>query len=356
MNRPRAHAAGSIAAVAAAGVFVVSILLLPAFALGAPGSAGAVGPGATPQKPSWAAYPSGGIRIVFPSTLPQVDLVDASNTTLGATLQVSGILELVAGGLPHPTVVAAAYPMAQSSFNSTRAADPTQNPISQLASLNVHSVGLSLWSSSGVATYLGAQIGSAALFLNYTVLPSGEGVSIQWSVVGWPWVSSTDLLALELHLALTPGNGVTPCTGPATPGALPATCATAPIPADGIAWDPTITAVVAKGPAGDSASLAWNPSTTTPGASTTGMVVGTFASQSSSTDVVLGSPAGGSDQLSGALSFSLFPPAGPLSVPGPSVLHGALVPYLAVAIGSAAFAAAGIALYRRRERRIREEL
>jgi hypothetical protein len=356
MNRPRRSALRPSAAVVAAGVLLVSLLLLPGLALGTPGAAGGARAGAAPQNPSWASYPSGGIRVVFPSTLPEVELDDASNSTLGAVLEVTGILELVAGGLPHPTVVAAAFPMAQAAFNSTRAAEPAATPVSQLASRELHSFGVSLCSATGVATYLGARLGSAALFLNYTVLPSGAGIAIQWSVVGWPWVSTGDLLALELHLVLTPGAGVTPCTGLSTPGALPAACATAPIPENGIAWDPTITSVVANGPAGDSASLAWNRSTTTPGASTSGMIVGTFASQSSSADVVLGSPAGGAAKLSGALSFSLFPPAAPMGVPGPATLHGAFLPYLAVSIGSAAFAAAGIALYRRRERRTREEL
>ena len=356
MNRPRARTAQPLAAAAAVSVLVVSFLLLPGLASAAPGSAGAIGPGSTPLSPSWASYPSGGIRVVFPSTLPEVNLVDASNATLGAALEVTGILELVAGGLPHPTVVAAAFPMAQSSFNSTRAAHADATPVSQRALLDVRSVGVSLWSSSGVATYLGATIGSATLFLNYTVLPSGGGISVEWSVAAWPWVSSTDLLALELHLALTPGDSVTPCSGPSTPGALPASCAAAPIPANGVAWDPTITSVVANGPAGDSASLSWNLSTTSAGLPTSGLVVGTFSSHSSSADVVLASPAGGSSELSGALSFSLFPPAEPAALLGPETLHGALIPYLAVVVASAVLAAAGMVLYRRHERRIREDL
>jgi hypothetical protein len=294
--------------------------------------------------------------VIFPSTLPQFDLVDASNSSLGAVLEGDGILELGAGGLPHPTLVAEAFPMQQAAFNSTRAASPTSGPVFETASLGVRSVGVSLWSSTGLSAYLGATVGSATLFLNYTVLPEGAGIAVAWSVVGWPWVASDDLLALELHLALTPGTGVTPCTGPSTPGNLPATCAAAPIPTDGIAWDPTITSVVASGPAGDSAALSWNPSTTTSSGTSSGMIVGTFAPVSSSADVVLATPADGAARLSGALSFSLFPPAGPAVPLPPPTLHGAVDPYLLAAVGSAAFAAAGILLYRRRERAIRNEL
>jgi hypothetical protein len=356
MTPSRPHRLAPWSAAAAVGLAVVGVLLLPGLSLAAhgPTTISALRPG--PQNASWASYPSGGIQVIFPSTLPQVNLVDASNSTLGAVLQVDGILELQAGGLPHPTIVAAAFPMELARFNSTPTANASDAAVSQVASLDVHNVGASLWSSSGVATYLGAEIGSAALFLNYTVLPSASGIAIQWSVVGWPWASPTDLLALELHLGLTQGGGVTPCTGTPTPGALPATCANAPIPTNGITWDPTITSVVASGPYGDSAALAWNPSTTSSGSAISGMVVGTFAPWNSAADVVLAAPADGSASLSGALSFSLFPPPAPIPAPPPAVLRGEVLPYVAVLVGSALLAGLGVGLYRRRERRIRDEL
>jgi len=356
MSRRSRSRLASISATGAAALVLVSVLLLPGPALGANGPPTTTSLQSGPSNASWATYPSGGIQVVFPSTLPQVNLVDASNASLGAVLQVNGILEFKSGGLPHPTIVAAAFPTQVAAFNSTPTPNLSETPVSQGASLEVHTVGASLWSSTGIATYTGPRIGSAALFLNYTVLPSSSGIAIQWNVVGWPWVASTDLLALELELALTPGNGVTPCTGSPSTASPPAPCAGAPIPTRGIAWDPTITSVLASGPDGDSASLTWDPSTTMAGGATSSIVVGTFAPWNASAEVVLATPALGSPSLSGALSFSLFPPTPPLATPPPAVLHGTAAPYAAVLLVSTVLAAIGVALYRRRERRIRDEL
>ncbi|MCI4360817.1 MAG: hypothetical protein L3J91_03865, partial [Thermoplasmata archaeon] len=89
---------------------VVTALLVPALALGPPGAPATSTMDLTPQNVSWATYPTGGLQVIFPSTLPQVDLVDRANSSLGAALQVDAILELQPGGLPHPTIVAAAFP------------------------------------------------------------------------------------------------------------------------------------------------------------------------------------------------------------------------------------------------------
>ncbi len=340
---------------AAASVLVLaSLVLLPGLGGAAPVPSSTVGPSALPQNSPWAAYPTGPVRVVFPSTLPQVYLVDASNASMGAFLQVDALLELGAGGLPRPTIVAAAYPTEAASFNSTPTSNLSLSPLSQSASLDVHAIGGTLWSSTGVATIPGPMLGAATLSLTYSVLPSpSTGVDVEWNVVGWPWVHATDLLALEVHFDLTSASEVIPCTGTGGTGVGPAVCAGATLPGHGITWDPTIQSLVAHEPGGDSATLAWSPTATIDGGASAALAVGTFAESNASAELVLAAPAAGSTHLSGALQFSLFTPLPPIP---PAVLHGGAVPYASGLLVSAALSAIGVALYRRRERRVREEL
>ncbi|MCI4339737.1 MAG: hypothetical protein L3J73_00500 [Thermoplasmata archaeon] len=337
-------------------VALVSIVLLSGLAAATPGIRPGLSPSGGPAQFPWASYPAGSVRIVFPSTLPQVYLVDAANASMGALLQVDALLELGSGGLPHPTIVAAAYPTQAASFNSTPAENLSASPIAESASLEVHAVSASLWSPSGVSTYPGRAIGAATLSFSYSVIaPPSSGVSVQWSVTGWPWVAPTDLLALELHFGLTEASAVTPCagTGSGTTGVGPAVCSGASLSGHGIAWDPTIHSVVAQEPGGDSAALAWTPTATLAGGSGTSLVVGTFAPTNTSAEVVLGASAGGSPSVSGALQFSLFTPALPMP---PAVLRGSTLPYVAAVIASGALAGLGVLWYRRRDRRMRDSL
>jgi len=332
----------------AASLLVLTLLVVPGAALATYG--------ATPPGASWASFSSGGIRVIFPSTLPEVNLVDNANTTLGAVLQVDAVFELAPGGLPHPTIVAAAFPTQASAFNATPTENLSNAPVAQSAVLDVRAVNVALWSSTGIATYLGAPIGTAAVGLRYTALAQGSGVSVGWTVIGWPWVSPSDLLALELHVDLSPGGGVTPCTGPpsGTPG--PAACPAAPIPTRGIDWDPTISSVVATGPAGDAASLSWTATTTLLDGTAASLMVGTFAPWNSSAEVVLASPAGGTGALSGNLAFSLFPPTPSVAPAPPPLLRGSIGPYAVAAAVSGILVVVGLLAYRRRERAIRDEL
>ncbi|HZY91528.1 MAG TPA: hypothetical protein VFG07_01950, partial [Thermoplasmata archaeon] len=58
----------------------------------------------------WSHYDTGRVNVVYPSALPVVQLVQDANSSFSATLGVTGVYEIAPGGLPTPTVVAAAFP------------------------------------------------------------------------------------------------------------------------------------------------------------------------------------------------------------------------------------------------------
>lgn len=343
-KRGRALARWSVAA----GIGIAAALLaMPSAALAAPVlPAGVVGPAV-------ARYDTGRVTAVFPSTLPRVELFQDANASVGATLQLDQILELAPGGYPHPTAVAAAFPASVTGVNGTAGANGS-GPVELGAALDVLPVGAPLWDPSAVLTPVGPTIGGASLRLTYTFDANGtssDGVRLAWNVSGWPWVAPGDLLAVEFGFSLVTGRSLATCTGVTPLDLAPGCAVTAPGPA-GAVWSSGFTSFEGGNGSGPIADLAWEAATL-PGGRSVGYTVGAFSPANGSAEIALGAAAGGATAVAGSARFALVAPALP-SVPG--LLRGNAVAYAATVAVLATAALAAAVAYRRRDRRLREEL
>jgi hypothetical protein len=333
------------------------LAFVPVAAMSAPFAVGAPVTLLSPPLPAWATYDTGRVSVVFPAAIPQVVLYQDANSSVNAVLQVDGIFELTPGNLPHPTVVAAAFPTQASSFNATTPQNLTADPFLLSADLEVRTTNVGLWSSTGgIVPAGGWNVGPATLDIGYSATAPGalgSGVLVNWSIVGWPWMQPHDLLAIELRFAAENSATFTGCTASQELGSSSTHCAGAAFPAEGIVWDSTLTSIETEGADGPQASVAWTPTAMSANGSETLYAVGAFATGNGSAEVVLGAAAGATSSISGSITFSLVAPLPPAA---PVILRGAVVPFVATVLIAGGGAAVGILAYRRRESRLREEL
>jgi hypothetical protein len=337
-----------------------SVLLLLVVAGAAGLAAGAPPPtnaGAAGGLPGpWASYDTGRVSVVLPAALPQVELYQDANSSVRATLQVDQIVEITPGGFPHPHVVAAAFAEAVEGYNGSATTNATSWPISLSAELEVRPVNDSLWASgNAVLVPVGGPIGLSILTITYSLINSrsaSAGVAVNWSVTGWPWVSDSDLLAIELHFTLPSGQQLTACSVGSDPESGPAACPGTPLGTNGIWWGSTYTGVEGSGGSGPMAAVGWNASAELPSGSASAYTVGAYSTGNGSAEILLGAPARGASAVAGGVDFSLVTPAsGPVArlLGDPLAFGGALV-------GVTAASLLGLVLYRRRDRRLRDEL
>lgn len=301
----------------------------------------------------WSAFNDGRVSVVFPGAFPQVDLYQDANTSVNAALQLDGIFELAPGNLPRPTVIAQAFPTATAGFNVTTTTNLTQTPLALVATLEVRTAYASLWSPvSAPSPAAGGDLGGATLTVDYSAAaPStpGSGVQLSWSVVGWPWVHSSDLLAIEFQFTAPNAPSIAACT--TSDPLVTAGCAGDPLAARSIVWDSSLSSLEGIAPSGPIASLAWVPAPSTANGTSVPYAVGAFAGTNGTAELVLAAPA--SSNVAGSAAFTLSTPA--VAAP-PAVLHGSATVYLATlgAVGSVSLAL--VLLYRRRNRQLTAEL
>ena len=355
LNRPMSERSRAPRSRSRAGVpfLVLSVVLLSASALG-PAAARSPDPPvlAGPTGSAWASYSGHGLQVVFPTSLPRVELFQQGNVSEGASLQVNAIYELAFSGGAHPTVRAAAFPSQAAAFNGTRGDNLTTSPVALDAALDVHAAAATLWSSTGVMTLLGPAIAPARLDLRYAWAPSGtpgQSLQVNWTILGWPWVDPSDVLAVDLNFLLSTPGTIAPCSG----AVAASPCGDGTAPPVGIAWDSSLSGLVGIGPDGFLASVVGGPSAQAGGAAPVPYRVGTFASDNASAELVLGAAAGGSWSLSGGLTFSLAPPSAPLV---PVIVRGSAGTFFVAAAVFGGVALLGLWAYRRRERRSADEL
>lgn len=297
----------------------------------------------------WSAFNTGHVSVVFPGAFPQVELYENSNASVRATLQVDGVFEIVPGGLPRPTVLADAFPTASAGFNTTTPANLSSAPMELNAALEVRTTANALWGTSGPIPAAGADLGAATIDFRFSELPSattGSGVRVNWTVTNWPWVEPGDLLGVELHFTAASAPALAACT--AGPSSSASGCSGESLPARTIVWDSSLTRLEGVSPTGPVASLDW-AGIGSGGAG--GYTVGAMATENGSAEVLLATPA--APALGGGVEFTLATPAAP---PGADALRGSGPVYLAtvgVTVGAASLL---ILLYRRRHRRLLEEL
>lgn len=315
------------------------------------GSPALIHPGA------WASYDTGHVDVVLPSALPRVELFQDANSSVSASLQVDQVLEMVPGALPHPTVVAAAFPTGVLGFNGTGANATSAWPLTLSAELEVRPQNVSLWANAPALLPVGGSIGEAVLQILYAPVDNGSasgGVSVSWTITDWPWVNPGDLLAVEFQFGLGSGRILTACTGshPLDPDA-PA-CAGQPIPSQGISWGSSYNCLEGANGTGPMAAVSWNAPASVPAGVAAPYTVGALSTGNGSAELLLGAAALGADQVGGAVTFALV--SAPSIVPTAATLAGNGVVYAGSAFVAAMASLGGILGYRRRDRRTREGL
>jgi hypothetical protein len=312
-----------------------------------------VGPGlASAGMPApYSASSLGGVEVTVPSLYPQVEISQVGNATIASTLALDQFLEATPGGAA-PSVVAVALP---SNISATNASGGF--PVRLTADLTVYPSSAPLWSGpNDLVQPDGAPLGTAQLWVNYSLgdpADSAQGVTVNWSVADWPWLSSSDLLGVQLSVATPSATSVVACTGALSTVGTPG-CPGSTAPSSAAGWLPRAAALQAAFPGGPSALLHWPSGFALPGGASATVSVGVIASTPSTGHVIVAAPADGASRVSSGLAFSLLPPV--VALPAPLLVRGELGPYVAGALASVAAGLAGVLLYRRRAAAIERAL
>jgi hypothetical protein len=303
----------------------------------------------------YSSYSTGRVDVILPSALPDVELQDAQNASVGAGLSVDQILEVVPS-MPTPQVVAVAFPSGLSAFNSSAPSGASTLPISLTATLQVYPADAALWAGPGATvTPDGGPLGVAHLAINYS-LPSSPapstGVAIAWTVTSWPWQHASDLLGVQLGLTTQGGNGLTACGG-SPPLAAASRCPGTPLRSGEAVWGSPYVALEGEGATAPTASVTWGPTATTAAGARVPVTAGALGQTGSYGHLFLGASADGSPVVQGSISFSLLNPS---FAAAPFLLHGEVGWYAASAAASAAAGLIAVVAYRRHNRSIESSL
>jgi hypothetical protein len=319
---------------------------------GAPSSGDRTPISASPLLPvGLASYDTGKVIVAFPSTLPRVHLYTDQNSSVGATLDFAQVVEIgsVASGSPPP--VAAAFPQTLAGFNGSGTPTSPASPFAFTATLAVEPVRGSALGPNASLSVAGAPIGVANVRIAYnltTTNPALGGVVVHWSVTGWPWVNPHDLLAVVFTLSNSMNHPFVNCPASMAAGTP---CQATPVPVGSIHWNAGLSGVEA--PAGNDSEAELGVNTT--GSSAAGAAVndGLYVPTNGTVDLLIAAPAQSGGDVGGSMTFALVTNFGPLHL---DVLQGVPVAYLGTAAAGAAVAVGSVLGYRRRERRLLNEL
>jgi hypothetical protein len=309
-----------------AALFVGALLVIP---FGA--AEHSARPLTTTGAPAWSSYDTGRLEVVFSSPLPTVELLQDVNGSAAATLSLEHVYEIAPGGGTHPMLERTASPGSLAGFNSSSASQTTAWPLSMEANVPVVATSTVLWGvpPAGPENSSAQVAGNTAVSVNFSLsreTTAAQGVTFQWQVSNWPWVSPVDLLAVEFRLDVLGGGSVQTCAPPQQAVSL-TDCAGTSLSIGSIVWDPSVGALLARTPGGPLAAVSWVQNVTTTTGEDAAVEFGAFAPRSGLTDIVLAAPAGGSANATGATSFYLaapFPTVAPgLLAPEPPVYAGA---------------------------------
>ena len=309
----------------------------------------------TPTVQPWTQYDTGRVNVVFPAQLPVVELVQDANSSVSATLQLLGVYEVSPGGFPLPTVVAAAFPSSATAFNSSSPAASTGGPTTMGATLTVYPVGAPIWNATAAPLApVGLPRGSTSLTLSSGPSQSTSvvaGVAINWSVSGWPWSNANDLLALRFSFDFASGAALTACTGSSLfTRTIPACIGESVAPGSAV-YSQGFSSFEGENGTGPIAVVTWGSSAVV-GTTMTPVTAAGYSVAPGVGELLLCAPSSQGTAVSGTMGFALVAPTQVL----PQLLHGDLVAYAVALATIAAVALAGVLAYRRRDRRIRDEL
>ena len=310
------------------------------------------GPATSNVPAGVASYNTGRVSVILPQELPEVQLFQDANNSVSASLQIENVFELSPGSLPHPSIVAAAFPSAVRGFNGTSVSPTSEWPITLTASLEVRRQNVSLWTPPALQGAVGGPVGAASLSVSFSPLDNGStgaGVGIAWTIAHWPWTSPGDLLAVEMNLSVSPVENLTICSGVRPVGLALLPCQGDPIPGTTIEWGSSYDGLEGAGSGGPVAAVSWNSSGASPGSAYT---VGARSTGNGSADLVLGAPASGASSVSGDVGFALVAPLAPVA----ALLTADAPAYAATLLVASLASLGGIVAYRRREARLKDEL
>lgn len=300
------------------------------------------------------AYNSGDVLVRFPTDSPTVQLVQDSNPSVNSILNITHVLELAPLNGTHPLVYLAADPASTSAFNVTQSGGVGRFDLGLNGTLGVRYAGFDLWAGSNPSLSTLATNpakGEAELAISYRLLPTtsnAQGVSLNWSIQDWPWLSAGDLLGLELEFAVPNGTGFSSCLG-----AVAATCSGSALAPGGIVWSSSTTGSVGSAaPDGTVASLSWNSTAAAATDRTVGVTAGTFYASAGVDRVTLAIPGNGSSSVNGSATFLLHLPL----PPAPLTVSGSLPVYVAALVGGSLLALVGVSQARRRDRELLDTL
>lgn len=352
MARGARHRGGIAVALSPAALLSVGLVVVGLFP---PAAVVAASPSARVMVEPWSQYDTGRVNVVYPSALPLVELIQDANSSLAASLGISAIYEIAPGGLPTPTVVAAAFPATATAFNGSPDAGSAGAPFSMFANLAVYPVNVSLWTPGVALGPTAGPLGSASLAVAFSPTTGSSrtaGVTVNWTVSGWPWSASNDLLALAFSFGYATSDNLTACRGSPVLSPLLPPCTGSPVGSAQAVWGSSYTALESGGGRGLDAVVSWSPSVAY-GIAAAPVTMGALATNPGAGDLLLMSPGAGAGPAAGSLSFALVAPT---TVGLPALVTGDLLVYgLSVAaLGAAALG--GVLAYRRRDRRARESL
>lgn len=326
-------------------------------AVGGASAASHSGPGVVLLPSPWSAYDTGRVQVIFPAPLPSVELLQDANGSTGAALYLDHVDEIAPGGATHPLVVMTASPETLADFNHSVVSPQPLWPLSLAAEVAVQTAGVPLWSAPPASPANGSPEpeGNTSIAVSYSLSQgpgATQGVTLNWTVSNWPWLSSADLLALEFRLVVLGGTDLKVCTGGGGGAAIDA-CPGTSLSVGSIYWSPDATSVVGHVDASAVAVVAWGSSATEQSGATLPVLAGTYEPASGEGHILLTTASGGASHVNGTTAFYLSAPLPPL-VLGP--YHAEPLVYLGAMAGFAALVASGWVGYRRRERRILRSL
>lgn len=312
----------------------------------------------SPYQPApWDQYDNGRVSVVFPVQLPAVELVQDANSSVTATLQLTGIYELSGGPLANASIVAAAFPAQAASFNGTAAAAPTTAPVALTAQLAAFPVRAEVWQTGGSLAPTGVALGRTTLSVSYSdsaTTSSGAGVGINWSLSAWPWVAPHDSLALSFAFGYAASGALTACTASSLLDHATPPCVGSDVPNGTALWGAGYSSVEGQGTSGPVAAVSWG-SNVVFGSSTSPVTVGALANGTGRGDLLLTAPeAAAGSGASGTVAFALVAPLAQSVVA--ALLHGSVLAYGGAAVVATIAGVVGVLAYRRHDRRVRDGL
>ncbi len=306
--------------------------------------------GATPATP-YSAATSGALEVTIPTEYPQVVLSTAGNASVNATLSIDQVLETTPT-TPDPTVVAVAL-LSESDIQGPSGASPASPnglPLYLSADLTVYPSDANLWAGpEGLVQPNGAPLGTAHLWANYSLAPGAPGnggVAVSWTVTGWPYVSASDLLGVQMSLETPSAASATGCTHPGASVDEPGCAGGHSFPGGG-GWAGGVVGVQQRMAGGSTALLNWSNVVGASGAAAA-PTIGLYVPQPARGEIVLAAPASGAPRVAGSVDLSLLPPEPLSSIP--ALVKGDPWSYALGAGVSVSVGVGGLLAFRRRER------